>query len=103
MHLTHAALTTVAVASEAADALWNKGLVLFIRKQFAWEFIGQHGIWGYWQNSLTRERTAKRVSTMGTGRLHRSWLTGSDWDHERYPLGATGFEEYDAPSIVREA
>lgn len=92
LHMTHTALTILAKASEVVDFVKNRGPVMWVRQQFAWEEVGSYGVWGYWRNRLTGKRIVRRIRIEGTTQLNRTWLMGCDWDHAMYPMGSLGYE-----------
>lgn len=66
----------------------------WLRSLFAWEFVGELGVWRYEQNRITGARRAYNLSGMH-GPKHSQWLAGGAWERQRpWGLGAT------APQVV---
>lgn len=60
-------------------------LLLRFRRMFAWKKVHTSGCFDYFENTLTRERNAKWRGNCGSTALHRSWLTGGEWDSAHFP------------------
>ena len=59
--------------------MMNK-LLAKIHSWFAWELKHDTGVYHYMENTLTKKRKYKRVSTGGHQPLAQNWLNGGEWN-----------------------